>query len=46
MGSCFSKLFGGKCSGTPDKCMECNLMCNGDEDLGKTIVEELDSDGD
>ena len=29
LGSCFSQLFGGSCSGIPEKCDNCNTKCEG-----------------
>ena len=31
MGSCFSELFGGKCTGIPEACEACSAKCKGRE---------------
>ena len=43
MGSCFSKKFGGKCSGTPPECQNCNQVLNcesEDEDIWTFLLPE------
>ncbi len=40
LGSCFSKSFGGECSGTPARCRACNILCDGQG--GKELTVELD----
>lgn len=43
MGSCFPPDFGGECSGTPDKCLDCVQGCAGRR--GVTLTVEIDVDG-
>ena len=43
IGSCFSKKFGGKCSGTPPECQNCNQVLNcesEDEDIWTFLLPE------
>ena len=39
LGSCFSQLFGGSCSGIPEKCDNCNTKCEGR--LGEKFSENV-----
>ena len=39
LGSCFPPLFGGSCSGIPEKCDNCNTKCEGR--LGEKFSENV-----
>ena len=39
LGSCFSEIFGGECSGTPEKCSQCLGKCK--DKKGQEFSEEV-----
>ena len=43
LGSCFPPDFGGKCSGIPELCSACNIVCT--DNPGMEIVVHYDEEG-
>ena len=42
LGSCFSESFGGECSGTPERCLECKGVCQegkGEKDIVRPALK-------